>query len=112
MGHASRDENFVPTLIGVSSSDLKSPVSVAVDPTTHRLLTDNSISSSLQTDIFTSTNLQTTFTASKVPVATIYLSVNGSIQTPSTDYTVSGSNAVLTNGIPSGNAVVWCYVIS
>lgn len=40
MGEAKRDGNFVPTLIGVSSSDGTTPVTVYVDPTTHRLKVD------------------------------------------------------------------------
>jgi hypothetical protein len=38
--NAKRDENRIPTLIGVSSSDGITPVLVYVDPTTHRLLVD------------------------------------------------------------------------
>ncbi len=40
MGNASRDENNVPTLLGVSSADGKVPVAVYADPDTHRLLVD------------------------------------------------------------------------
>ena len=38
--NASRDENFVPTLIGVSSADGRTPITVYVDPVTHRLKVD------------------------------------------------------------------------
>ena len=108
---ASRDENFVTTLLGVSSVDGKTPVRLKADPTTGRLLVDmGDISAFFQTDTFTSTNGQTTFTASVTPMYTVFLSVNGSIQRPSTDYTVSGNNAVLTNPIPAGCDVVWVFV--
>lgn len=40
MAQAKRDDNFVPTLIGVSSVDGTTPVTVYVDPTTHRLKVD------------------------------------------------------------------------
>lgn len=40
-----RDNNRVPALIGVSNADGTTPVVVYADPTTHRLLTDVSISS-------------------------------------------------------------------
>lgn len=40
MADARRDQNSVPTLIGVSSADGVTPVNVYVDPTTHRLLAD------------------------------------------------------------------------
>ena len=38
MVRAPRDANRVPTLIGVSSGGFEVPVTVAVDPITHRLL--------------------------------------------------------------------------
>lgn len=40
MGNASRDQNDVPTLLGVSSSDGITPIAVYADPITHRLLID------------------------------------------------------------------------
>lgn len=39
MGDAKRDANLVATLIGVSSADGITPVTIYVDPTTHRVLT-------------------------------------------------------------------------
>lgn len=38
MAEAKRDGNYVPTILGVSSSDATTPVPVYVDPTTHRML--------------------------------------------------------------------------
>lgn len=38
MADASRDENFVPTLLGVSNVDGTTPVKIYADPVTHRLL--------------------------------------------------------------------------
>ena len=108
---ANRDSNFVPTLLGVSSVDGKTPVLLWADPTTHRLLVDAAaaIASILQTDTFTSTNQQTVFTASKTVAYTLGLYINGSLQTPSSDYTVAAGVATLSSGIPSGNIVVWVY---
>jgi len=40
MTEASRDQNHIPTLLGVSSVDQTTPVPVYADPTTHRLLVD------------------------------------------------------------------------
>lgn len=40
MAQAGRDQNFVPTLLGVSNVDGTTPIAVYADPTTHRLLTD------------------------------------------------------------------------
>lgn len=109
MPNASRDENFVTSLLGVSSSDGETPVKLWADPTTHRLLVDSVTSTTIQVDVFTSTDLQTAFTATRTPVTTIYLSINGLIQTPTTDYTVAGSTATLSSGIPAGYPVIWVY---
>lgn len=40
MANAKRDENSVPTLLGVSNADGTTPVTIYADPTTHRLLVD------------------------------------------------------------------------
>lgn len=40
MSNASRDQNFVPTLLGVSSADGVTPITIYADPVTHRLLVD------------------------------------------------------------------------
>jgi hypothetical protein len=43
MAQAKRDDNRVPTLIGVSSADLATPTLVAVDPSTNELLTQTTL---------------------------------------------------------------------
>lgn len=43
--NASRDANYVPTLLAVSSVDGRTPVKLYADPTTHRLLTGGSTTS-------------------------------------------------------------------
>jgi hypothetical protein len=40
MANAKHDENHVPSLIGVSSTDQVTPITIWADPTTHRLLVD------------------------------------------------------------------------
>lgn len=107
---APRDKNFVPALLGTSSTD-GTPVTIYADPTTHRLLVDLSggIASLLQTDTFTATNNQTIFTASKTVAYTLGLYVNGALQTPNSDYTVAAGVATLSGGIPQGSVVVWVY---
>jgi hypothetical protein len=110
--YASRDANFVPTLSAVSSADNTTIVRLVADPITGRLLVDLSggIAALMQTDTFTATNNQTIFTASKPIIGyTFYLSLNGAIQTPSSDYTVAGNVATLTAGVPSGTIVLWLY---
>lgn len=115
---ASRDANFVPTLTGVSSVDLTSVVTVAVNPTTHRVLVDMSgVSALMKKDLFVATDQQTAFTATSTVSFDFYFSINGAIQTPTTDYTVSGGIATLTataypNGVPQGSSIIWLYSIS
>ena len=40
MAEAKRDQNYVPSLLGVSNADGVTPVAIYADPTTHRLLVD------------------------------------------------------------------------
>lgn len=42
MAQASRDQNFVPTLLAVSNVDNVTPVTLYADPVTHRLLVSSS----------------------------------------------------------------------
>lgn len=51
MADASRDQNFVTSLLGVSSSDGVTPVKVYADPITHRLLVDISGGSGTVTSV-------------------------------------------------------------
>lgn len=55
MAQASRDQNNVPTLLGVSSSDGATPVPIYANPTTHRLLVDSTGGGSGITSINTDT---------------------------------------------------------
>jgi len=111
MAEASRDGNFVTTLLAVSSTGGTTPVAVYADPTTHRLLVDSSGGSAttFQTDTFTATNNQTLFAASQTNTYTVGLYLNGLLQTPTEDYTTSGTGATLTSGVPAGTKVVWVY---
>lgn len=69
-----------------------------------------SLASLFQTDIFTATANQTAFTATQIVVRTQYISQNGQILTPTTDYTVSGNTATLTSGAVAGDKIVWEYI--
>lgn len=61
MAEASRDENNVPTLLGVSSADGETPVVVYADPDTHRLLVsaDGSSTATVNTTNATVTTIAT-----------------------------------------------------
>lgn len=113
--NAQKDGNQVSTLLGVSSVDQKTPITIYADPVTHRLFVESSgggVAGSLQKDQFSSTNGQTTFLASHTVAFDIYMSINGAIQTPSTDYSVVGGAYVLNSGIPAGNSVILMYATS
>lgn len=111
MTSLSRDDNRIAVIGGTSSTDGRSVVPIYVDPTTHRVLVSiASISSLFTKDTFTSTNGQTTFTPSKTVAFDVYMSINGAIQTPATDYSIVGGDYVLNSGIPSGCAVILLYV--
>jgi hypothetical protein len=109
--NASIDKNFTRSLLGVSSVDGTSTVKVYADPTTHRLLVDatGAIGASFQTDTFTSTNNQTTFVPSKTVVYDNGFYVNGSRQSPATNYSIIGGSYVLNSGIPSGCDIIISY---
>ena len=110
--NAPKDANAVSSTLFENSSIPGQTLCGQIDQTTGRILVDASginISSSMQTDIFSSTNNQTVFTASKTVAYTFGFYVNGSLYLPSSNYTVSSNVATLASGIPSGCDVVWVY---
>ncbi len=111
---ALHDKNFVPSATFEVDGAPGTVMAGQIDQTTGRILVDVSspISTSMQKDVFTSTNGQTTFIPSKTLVFDFFISINGAIQTPSTDYSIVGGNYVLNSGIPSGNAVILLYSIT
>lgn len=107
MAQASRDQNFVTTLLGVSSTDGSTPIVVYADPVTHRLLVDvaggsgTAVNNETPSGAFDGVN--TTFTLAHTPLAgTLLLFLNGQFQHPgvSADYTLSG-DTITYNAAPS-----------
>ncbi len=99
MADASRDQNFVPTLLGVSNVDGVTPVKVYADPVTHRLLIDSSGGGSgTVTDVSVVTAngfAGTVATSTTTPAITLSTTITGvlkgdgtaiSTASPSTDY--------------------------
>ena len=115
VGVLRKDDNDYPVMGGTSAVDNKTIINSAYDPVTRRLLVDlGGVGSNIQTDIFVATANQTVFTASGNVAGTFYLSLNGSIQTPSNVdpsgyYTVSGNTATLSSGAVVGSIIIWCY---
>lgn len=80
MADASRDQNFVTTLLGVSNVDGTTPVKIYADPTTHRLLIDSATSSGTVTSVsVVSANgfAGTVATATTTPAITISTTITG-----------------------------------
>ena len=79
MSQAKRDENFVTTLIGVSSLDLVTPTLVAVNPTTGALIieSDSNVDRSLIVPPTVTTISNATETTVLSAVAATYLDVYG-----------------------------------
>lgn len=80
MAQASRDQNFVPTLLAVSSVDGVTPVPVYANPTTHRLLVDIPSGSGTVTDVsVVSANgfAGTVATSTTTPAITLSTSITG-----------------------------------
>lgn len=75
------------------------------------------IAALIQTDISTSTDGQTTITATKTVAANNYLQIGGVLQTPNRDFTYTSTQAILDptrypNGIQAGSDIVWSYYFS
>lgn len=108
MVDAKRDENFVPTLIGVSSADGITPVTVYVDPTTHRLLVDfTGVGSGTVTSVsVVSANgfAGTVATATTTPAITLTTTITGILQgngTAISAATTTGTGAVVLASSPT-----------
>lgn len=82
MSQAPRDQNFVPTLLAVSSTDGTTPVVVYADPTTHRLLVDSASGSGTVTSVsVVSANGFTgsVATSTTTPAITLTTSINSPV---------------------------------
>lgn len=89
---AQRDQNFVPTLLGISNVDGVTPVTIYADPITHRLLVDNANASNTQVYNEIVAGSDTTWTLADTPIAgTVRVYVNGQRLTVGVDYTIAGS---------------------
>lgn len=113
---APRDNNRVPVLIGTSSTDGITPVTIYADPTTHRLLTDLAGGSGTVTSVSVATAngfAGTVATQTSTPVITVSTTVTGILRgngtavlaaTPAVDYVAPG--AVTTSGLTMTSARV------
>jgi hypothetical protein len=116
--NAPRDANAVPTAVFENSVVPGQTLSGQIDQTTGRILVDLAggvtglqIATHFITDTFVATNGQTIFTASQaLPLSNEYVTENGSIMTPSSEYSTSGNTLTLSSGVPSNTVVLWRYI--
>lgn len=99
MAQAGRDQNFVPTLLGVSNVDGTTPITVYADPTTHRLLVDTASGTGTVTTVSVVTAngfAGTVANATTTPAITLSTTITGILKgdgtaisqaTAGTDYT-------------------------
>lgn len=107
MADAKRDNNNIPTLIALSNADGVTPVTLYADPTTHRLLVTmggSALSLLMQTDTYTTTAGQTSFTLTQTALFVFAVVIGGQMQTPTADYTHATDTITLTipGGVPAG----------
>lgn len=80
MAQAARDENFVPTLLAVSSADGVTPIAVYADPITHRLLVDvaGGVGTVTSVSVVTANGFAgTVATATSTPAITLTTTITG-----------------------------------
>lgn len=100
MAQAGRDNNFVPTLLGVSNVDGTTPVAVYADPTTHRLLVDlpGGAGSVTSVSVVTANGFAgTVATATSTPAITLTTSVTGILK----------GNGTAISAITVGSGLTW-----
>ena len=113
--NAKHDDNYVPSALFAQVANPSFVTPGQIDQTTGRILVDANISGStiaahFQTDTFSSTNNQTTFTPTQTLIQDNGFYVNGSRQMPAEDYSIVGGSYVLNSGIPSGCDIIITYI--
>lgn len=110
------DDNYVAAAVFAQQGATQFVAPGQINEITGRILVDagggSGVASSMQKDQYVATNNQTVFSATKTVAFDFYLSVNGAIQTPTTDYSVGGGNYTLVTGVPAGSIVILLYAIS
>lgn len=110
-----RDNNRVPALIGVSSSDGSTPTTVYVDPTTHRVLVDATgglsfADSETPSGAINGSNVTYTLAHTPSPAGSLILTVNGQVLAPvGVDFTLSTATITMNTAPPSGSSVLAWY---
>lgn len=96
MANASRDQNFVTTLLAVSNVDGTTPVAVYADPTTHRLLTNASGGGTVTSVSVTTANGVSGSVATATTTPAITLTLGAITPTSVNGLTITSSTGTLT----------------
>jgi hypothetical protein len=105
---ASRDQNGVPTLLGVSSTDGETPTLVWVNPSTHRVLVDDAGGGSTFVDNEIVSGSGYSWTLAQTPLLGVeHIYANGQRLTPGAgnDYTISGNVITTANSYATGSVL-------
>ena len=113
-GNAQKDDNNVSTLIGVSSSDGTTPITVYVNPTTHRMLVTSDVNfADEETPTGTIDGSNTSFTLANTvdPVGSLILVLNGAVQKSGSgnDFTLSGTTITYEVAPPTNSVLIAWY---
>ena len=113
MGNAPRDDNHLPTLLGVSNADGTTPVVLWADPTTHRLLVDTATSfadSETPSGTIDGSNKEFTLASTPDAAGSLQLFLNGALQAPAgEDFTLSTATTTFVNAPPNGSVLLAWY---
>lgn len=105
------DQNHTPTLMGVSSTDGKTPVVLWADPNTHRLLTSSAgggITVYTETPVGLINGANTSYTVLHSITSIFSFAINGQYLHPQDiaagtgDYTFSGTTITFLSALPAG----------
>ena len=111
MAQAARDNNYITTLIAVSSVDGSTPVLLRADPTTGRLLVSLASFADAETPSGAINGTNKTFTLANTPspAASLQLFLNGAYQTSGgEDFTLATATITFVNA-PLNGSVLRAY---
>lgn len=109
--NAARDQNFVPTLLGVSSANGTSPVKVYADPTTHRLLVDSGASATTAATWGGSGGNTTTVTDATVKTTSIIVVMPATPPAGNWGIVCSNGSFVITSSDAESAALAFSYKV-
>lgn len=112
MGDAKRDSNYITTILGVSSADGLTPVTIYVDPTTHRVLVSGDVNfteNEVPSGTINGSNVTFTVANAPSPATSLKVYLNSLRQVPTTDYTLSGVTITFVQAPLTGSTLLVDY---